>query len=261
MRHQVQIGNLPVDRVAETGLLTGDKLSKARRMTVPIRMRTKLIGAFLIVVLVPLVGTGLYGTWITSRTLTEQALEATQHELEQRARGIETYLTGISNNTLYLSSGESLQTLIEARGLGDIAQMEKWAGETGEDFLRFAASHPNLIQVRYIAEDGQEWVRVNSRAGVATVVAPGELQYKAHRYYFRRTMEMEPGQVFVSDLDLNREFSAVEVPYRPVMRYATPVYSASGQPAGIIIVNVNAQDILDVVQGEAGDGGILAMVD
>ena len=53
--------------------------------------------------------------------------------------------------------------------------MEQWAREIEENFLRFAVSHPNLIQVRYIAEDGQEWVRVNYRAGVASLVPPGEL--------------------------------------------------------------------------------------
>jgi hypothetical protein len=38
-------------------------------------LRARLILAFLVTVLLPLIGTGLYGNWTTSRTLEAQALE------------------------------------------------------------------------------------------------------------------------------------------------------------------------------------------
>ncbi|MCH7706702.1 MAG: HAMP domain-containing protein, partial [Chloroflexi bacterium] len=224
-------------------------------------MRTKLISAFLIVVLVPLIGTGLYGNWITSKTLTDQALEATQHDLDQRAQRVQTYLTGITSDTLYLGSLLPLQALMEARRDSDVDQVDLRRQQTGEEFLRFAAAHSSVVQIRYIAENGQELVRVNSGADGVTVVPSSQLQNKSHRYYFSRTMELQPDQVFISDLDLNKELGVVEMPYRPVMRYATPLFLGDGNPAGILVVNINAQGILDVVQAEAGEKGVLALVD
>lgn len=237
-----------------------DKLSSPPRTRVFGGIRTKLIGAFLIVVLVPLVGTGLYGNWVTSRTLTQQALQAFQHDLAQRAQGIQGYLTGVSNSTLYLSSLPSLRALVKAREAGDQEQIGLDVQRSGEDFLRFADTHPGLLQVRYIAEDGQEWIRVNSRAGEVFLVPPRELQNKAQRYYFQEAMKLRVGQIFVSDLDLNRELGQVEVPYQPVMRYATPVSFSDGRPAGVVVINVNAQDVLDLVLPEGEEREVLALV-
>lgn len=224
-------------------------------------MRTKLISAFLIVVLVPLMGTGLYGNWITSKTLTDQALEATQHDLEQRALRVNAYLTGITSNTLYLSSFPPLQALMEARSDSDADQVDLRRQQTGEEFLRFAAAHSSIVQIRYIAENGQELVRVNSGAAGVAVIPSSQLQNKSQRYYFTRTMELQPEQVFVSALDLNKELGVVEVPYQPVMRYATPLFLSDGDPAGILVINIDAQGVLDAAQGEAGEKGVLALVD
>ena len=56
-----------------------------------IRIRTRLVIAFLVTVLVPLIGTGLYGNWTTSRALQAKSLDNTRADL-LRAGQIEGYL-------------------------------------------------------------------------------------------------------------------------------------------------------------------------
>lgn len=77
-------------------------------------IHTKLILAFLITVLLPLIGTGLYGNWTTSCTLQTQALDNAQADLSRRALQIEGDLRNVRENILFLSQLASLQTLINA---------------------------------------------------------------------------------------------------------------------------------------------------
>ena len=51
-------------------------------------------------------------------------------------------------------------------------------------------------------------------------------------------MSARLGRVFVSPLDLNIERGEIEVPYKPVIRYATPVFDKENKAKGIVITNV-----------------------
>jgi len=220
----------------------------------------KLIAASLIAILVPLLGTALYGNWITSRVLREQAISGIQLDLKQRASRVETYLEGVRQNVLYLSHSPEIQALIQARMNGDVETVERIRDVLNQEFAAFAATHPVYYQIRYIAEDGREVVRVNARNGVIEAVPPKGLQNKAHRYYFREAMRLQEGEIYMSPLDLNREFGQIERPYTPVIRYATPVFYPDGRRAGIVIVNLFAEKFLQYITAAAGQG-LIAMVD
>ena len=87
-------------------------------------------------------------------------------------------------------------------------------------------------------------------------VVPGErLQNKAQRYYFTGTMQLAPGEIFVSPLDLNVEQDRVETPIKPTLRLAMPVQDAAGQARGIVIANYFGRYLLDRFSEvtEAGD--------
>lgn len=51
-----------------------------------------------------------------------------------------------------------------------------------------------------------------------------DLQYKGNRYYFKDSIGLEKDQIFVSALDLNVENGKVEIPHKPMIRFATPVF-------------------------------------
>ncbi|MGA7179697.1 MAG: hypothetical protein WBX11_08950, partial [Thiobacillaceae bacterium] len=98
-------------------------------------------------------------------------------------------------------------------------------------FLSLIAYNKMYDQVRWIDEDGLERVRVNNVAGHPTPVPKDQLQNKAP-YSFSKTMQLKPDEIYMSPLDLNVEHGQVEVPYKPVLRLATPVQDRSGQPRG-----------------------------
>ncbi len=220
----------------------------------------KLILAMLFMVLVPLVGTGLYGNWVTSRVLRERAVEAARNDVNQHVQQISGYLDGVRRDVLYLSRLDSLQRLNRARLLGREQEAEAWRAQLAQDFLLFSLANPMYYQIRYLDQEGRETVRINYDGRTCYIVPDDALQDKSHRYYFQETMRRPEGSVYISPLDLNRELGEIEIPYRPVVRYAAPVYLGS-IPRGMVIVNLYARYFLDMLYEEGPGARTLYMVD
>ncbi len=111
-------------------------------------------------------------------------------------------------------------------------------------------------QLRFIDKTGMEIVRINFSKEQPYSVAADMLQNKANRYYFKETLELSAGEIFISPFDLNVEHGKVEFPYKPMIRLGTPVFDKQGYRRGIIIINyfgvelihdllVAASDIID----------------
>ncbi len=111
--------------------------------------------------------------------------------------------------------------------------------------MNLVSYNPTYDHIRWIDENGVEKVRVNNVNG-RPVRVPGELlQNKATRYYFRNSMQLKQGEIYISSLDLNVEGGKIEIPYKPTLRLASQVQDASGRLRGILIINVAANALLD----------------
>lgn len=113
-------------------------------------------------------------------------------------------------------------------------------------FLMLANSNPNLMQVRFIDKEGIESVRVDWPIGRerAALVPVSELQDKSNRYYFQEASQALPFSYWYSRLDLNIEHGKIEIPERPVLRVASPVYMQR-KFRGIVIINVHMKEFLN----------------
>ena len=126
--------------------------------------------------------------------------------------------------------------------LGDPSAKE----DVTELFIAVARSNPALMQVRFIDDTGREMIRVERGAWGTPVAALPEkaLQDKSRRYYFVETMRQNPGSLWYSPLDLNMEDGEVDIPYKPTIRVATPVYNGP-DPRGMVIVNLLMEPFFD----------------
>lgn len=121
---------------------------------------------------------------------------------------------------------------------------EHTRNEFANIFLTVSKTKKLYGQIRYIDKTGMEIIRINYRDGQAVIVPDNKLQSKANRYYFKDTFNLERGQLFVSPLDLNIEKGKVEIPFRPVIRFGTPVFDEDGVKQGVIIINYMGVRIL-----------------
>lgn len=215
------------------------------------KIRIKLILAFAVVALVPaLVAVIIIYTDI-SKTFLGIALSQESHDVEMKKMEIDSFLKGIKDEVLFLSNLSSINNLINfSNNEGDIEKLKK---DLQNDFLSISRERKIYYQLRYIDENGQEVVRIDSDGqGNSFIVPKYKLQNKKDRYYFQDAIKANKGVVFVSPLDLNVEGGNIEnrgteenPEYVPVIRHATPVFDARGQAKGIVLANVYADYFLE----------------
>jgi methyl-accepting chemotaxis protein len=94
---------------------------------------------------------------------------------------------------------------------------------------------------------GQEIARVDADESKSWIVAKKLLQNNADQYEFKETKRLSSKQFFISKLDLNREQGQLEVPHKPVIRYAVNVYYPNNQRAGIVTINADVNQFLQAL--------------
>ena len=165
-------------------------------------------------------------------------------ELNERLRlaGLEREIAlniqSVISDLLVLAEDDEFFEVIEGRSKSAI-----WT--VTEDFTSFITSKRSYDQIRFIGMDGMEMIRVNWEDKAPYAVPHDELQNKAGRYYFKDVLDLKNGQVYMSQLDLNIEHQEVERPYKPMIRFGTPIFDRSGKQGGVLLINYLAETFLD----------------
>ncbi|WP_084668975.1 cache domain-containing protein [Spirulina major] len=166
---------------------------------------------------------------------------------------IDFYIKELESDLEFLSQVPPIQGIIRAReneGIDPLDQSSErvWKNRLEVIFRTFLSSNPTYYQLRYLDETGKELVRVDYRDANPVVIPEAELQDKSQSDYFQDTMRLQPGEMYVSKINLNREQNQIEIPYRPVIRYAVPIFNAAGQRRGIVVTNILIQQGFELSQ-------------
>lgn len=113
-----------------------------------------------------------------------------------------------------------------------------------ELFFQNAYAKPFIRQMRYLNRNGHEAIRVDQSKSNIFVVSQEKLQDKSNRYYTQKTQELQNGEFYVSNLDLNIEHGAIVTPYEPTLRISKPIYVEDSY-RGFLIINIDAQEMID----------------
>jgi diguanylate cyclase (GGDEF)-like protein len=116
--------------------------------------------------------------------------------------------------------------------------------ELTADYLSLSIIKPSYEQIRFIDHQGIERLRINQDYQGQLVVSDAKLQDKSDRYYFKDSFEFNPGEVYISPMDLNIEKGRIELPFKPIVRTASPIADPQGVKQGIVIINLNASKLL-----------------
>ena len=116
--------------------------------------------------------------------------------------------------------------------------------ELSKLFLGLAREKRHYDKVRYLNASGQEVIRINYNDGKPVIVPHEKMQDKSARYFFRDVFRLNQGEVYVSPLDLNVEENRIEIPYKPTIRFGTPVFDSAGRKKGILLFNYLGNDLL-----------------
>lgn len=203
-------------------------------------IRNRLLIAFCLLAVTPVAILGVLVSQRTETILQQRVSREIQVEAVSSAETLETYLEGVQRDLLALS--RFLQRRLSP-GMDDA----RWR-EVEEEFYQTLQAERSYYQVRFIGTDGWEKLRINNLGGRLTKVPPQEHQQKGGRYYVRETLQLPPGEVYLSPLDFNIEHGRIEEPRQLVTRMATPVTDTEGTVQGIAIINIFGNDLLKLLE-------------
>lgn len=169
-------------------------------------------------------------------THTVQLIDQEQQQLNLFRENLTREIHAAALDTLMLAHQVNLQNVL-------IKQPDALS-ELTADYLNLARIKPSYEQIRFIDHQGIEKLRINQDYQGQQVVSHNKLQDKSDRYYFTDTFKLHPDEIYISPMDLNIERGRIELPFKPIVRTASPVFDSQGIKKGIVIINLNASDLL-----------------
>ena len=175
-----------------------------------------------------------------------------------RAEALSVQIERVKRDVLFLSGTQSVLGIARSvtnHGIDPEGQMSvgQWTQRLENDFNRFVALNPGIVQLRLIgiADNGRELVRIDRDAGQIRIVPRAELQARGDWDYFQETARLQSGQVSLSAINLNREHGQIEQPYVRTVRSAAPVYSPDGQLFGMVVINFDLLTLFNQLQANS----------
>ncbi len=129
----------------------------------------------------------------------------------------------------------------------DNATTAQWQNQLTKIFRGFMENNRSYYQLRLLDQQGNETIRVERKNGRVSAATESNLQDKGDRYYFTTTKMLGKEQLFVSNIDLNREYGRIAFPHQPTLRLALPIFS-DGQFFGVLIANIDVSELLDELE-------------
>ena len=161
------------------------------------------------------------------------------HRLRQAEIWVGAFLTNYAQSLMIISESATFEEAIRQPSVGSALS---------QDFQAWLRAKPTIAQLRYINRDGAEMIRAERIDGEIVLFDDSNLQDKSSRYYFQTAVNLSRDTLYLSPIDLNVEFNRIEVPWRPMVRMAMPIYRSDAEVAGILIANVNAGGFLQAIE-------------
>ncbi len=140
-----------------------------------------------------------------------------QYTSQSKSEETVAFFHSIESDVASLSNNPFLTNLIDAVKSEEADEINYCRYEVEMLFKTFSESRKIYAQIRYIDSTGQEIVRVDSKENNVYAVPQGELQDKSSRYYFQESIKLNEGNIYISELDLNRECGLIETPHKPML--------------------------------------------
>ena len=199
-----------------------------------------------LLVLAPAVLATLFVSLVVSWGYSAMLADEQREGVERRVRGdgqrIQQHVAELTRDLTIIASLPEVVDIARAQRLGEPDDDAR--DRLARVLLATLEGNPLCSQIRLIgrADQGRELVRVDRLAqGDLARTPPGALQRKGARAYFQAAIQLPPGQIHVSPINLNRERGVVERPFKPMMRVATAVRGDDSQTFGVVIINVDVQ--------------------
>jgi len=237
-------------------------LTDLRKRIFGVAQKVTILATVIILSAVIIVGYVAYKEATSLLLELELEIHKSSKEIDSHAVDAMAAIANLRKDVRFLASVPPVSGIMRAdlndgMDLQGLSTDQQWRGRMQEIFSRFLMSRPEYMMIRFIGvkNGGQELVRVERQVKGSIRKLPAKvLQKKAHRDYFIETMKLFPGQVYLSEINYDREFGKLVEPYQPVMRTSIPVHRPSGEIFGMVVINMDMKPILNKLSDADSNG-------
>ena len=223
-------------------------------------LTTRLAVAMILLVAIAVSAVG----WLNYRSLEQALLPRVLERIETHSRlvaaDIESYVSGVRGDIESFRSAAGLNGLMRARLAGGVDSVDGvseriWLERLTNGFSGVLRAKPvySALRIIGVSNGAREIIRVDRSGpnGQVRSIAEAELQPKGDQAYFKETIKLPLGEIYVSALNLDRDNGDTETPYWPTLRMATPIFLPDGKAFGIFVITVDMRPALDHVRSSA----------
>ncbi len=201
----------------------------------------------IVVAVIPLLFFGMYGYQSSAGFAERVEMEKINSYHKEIGNDINAYFRTSVSDVQYIKEllelGSALHPQHESDAFFDYAAMS---------FSTFIKTHKNYDHVRIMDKNGMEIVRINNVAGNPVQIPADRLQDKSDRDYYKASMDLLNGEIYISPIDLNIENDTYEKPYKAVVRYVTPINVKVNDHSEryFLVANLNVSYLLSELRGD-----------
>jgi len=195
-----------------------------------------------------------------NKLLVKNALESLTEQLLHEKIKIAEIISGANEDILFLSKLTLASGISDNCEISDQRLPERDIRAIEDIFTTFLEHNPHYVQVRLIGigNGGKEIIKVERENKIVRRVPRANLRFKKDTEYFERTIKLNRGEVYFSDVSLNKEGYVVKIPFVPSLRVATPIFKCdSNIPLAIMIINIDMRDFFSDMERSIPRGSSL----
>ncbi len=214
-----------------------------------------------IILITVFVAVTLSVVYYTNRQARRQVHEETKQQMDQLLKEshdtVERNLHRASEDLRFLLRTPPIQGIVRSTQNGgvdpyDETKLHQWKERLTTIFQAFLETNEVLAQARYIgvADEGREIVRVEHRKGTTHLVPEKHLQQKAGEPYFQEVLNLYAGDIYLTNITLNREHGKIEFPAWPTYRVCSKITDQVGDDFGMLVLNFDARPMLQLLRDQ-----------
>ncbi len=218
-------------------------------MRIDISLRNKIFFIFIVVLLLGIGSIGWIGYTNTYESYLKSSNELSVEDVSSIKLSIESKLDSVPNDINFLTENYALKRYMIWKSMSVAKKSQKWKTIFSDILKDFLETRENYRSVRIIDLKGNELIAAtyDSFTDHVTIKPENRLQNKSGRDYVEVTKKLKKGEFYISKMNLNIENGKIEKPYIPVVRYATPMYDGNNEVVGVLVANIYAKKILNII--------------
>ena len=189
-----------------------------------------------------------------SQVITEHSKERMMQASELAEQSFYALLNEVTNDIAVIALSPTIQEHIHRPSIKttrDIDQLFRIILENKETYFQ--------IRLLDADENGKEIIRFDKEKGI--VQKSNNLQQKGDREYFREAIQINKGEHYFSNINLNEEYGVISSPYTPTLRVASPIFNSENKKVGILIININLNPLYRNLDRIAGNDSKFYLID